>query len=322
MPRQAEEAREQHLIAGAAASGEQGDKEQPQPALLQFEDQSGAQQVFALAGERELTIGRGEDADLRLSWDPSVSLLHAVLIRLGAHWLIADEGVSRNGTFVNGARLSGRRRLRDRDMVRVGATTLAFHDPGARRPDATTISDAPSASGTVTLLFCDLVGSTELIDRLGDAEGERVRREHLALLREAAGEHGGREVKSLGDGLMVAFASALAAVACASSMQLRIVARAASGQDSLGLRVGLNAGEVMTAEDDYFGSAVVVAARLCDQASAGQILVSGVLHSLVAAHSGHRFCAVGPLALKGFSEPLQTFALEWQPQRSRSGSSA
>ncbi|MDQ6812054.1 MAG: FHA domain-containing protein, partial [Actinomycetota bacterium] len=124
--------------------------------FLLYRDDSGAQHAHALDGDRPITIGRGAEVNLCLAWDPSVSLLHADAVRLGAHWLIGDDGVSRNGTFVNGERLDGRRRLRDGDLVRVGRTTLTFNEPGARRRDATTITDAGSRTGTRTLLFTDL----------------------------------------------------------------------------------------------------------------------------------------------------------------------
>ena len=294
------------------------------PSLL-YEDESGAPCVFALHGTGAVTIGRGEDADVRLWWDPSVSLLHADAIPLGSHWLIADDGVSRNGTFVNGERLRGRRRLRNGDAVRVGRTTLTFRDTRAQRKDATTMSDQPSETGTVTLLFTDLVGSTELMDRLGDDAGERVRREHFAILRAAASEHGGREVKSLGDGLMVAFASVLGAVACTVRMQRRIAAQHGDGAgEAIGLRIGLNAGEVIAAEGDYFGAPVVVARRLCDRADGAQILASEVVRSLVGGRAEHRFRAVGAMKLKGLSEPVTAFELDWRaadgagdPERSK-----
>ena len=70
----------------------------------------------------EVTIGRDPGADVCLDWDERVSGLHAELRRMGRQWLVVDDGLSRNGTFVNGERVVGRRRLRDRDQVRVGAT--------------------------------------------------------------------------------------------------------------------------------------------------------------------------------------------------------
>ena len=117
---------------------------------------------------------------------------------------------------------------------------------------------------TITLLFCDLVGSTALLTRLGDDRGNEVRRDHLMALRDALGRHGGTEIKSLGDGLMVAFSSAADAVAAAVAMQ-RSIARLARRDTSvsLALRVGVSIGESTQEDDDWFGTPVVEAARLC-----------------------------------------------------------
>src|SRR5581483_12403504 len=99
------------------------------------------------------------------------------------------------------------------------------------------------AGGVVAILFTDLVGSTELLDRLGDDAAEQLRRTHFSLLRQAAAETDGAEVKSLGDGLMLTFASPVQAVACAIGMQRAI---ADHNQDdpnrALQVRVGLHAG--------------------------------------------------------------------------------
>jgi class 3 adenylate cyclase len=281
--------------------------------FLLYRDGSSAQHACLLEGDRPLTIGRAGEVDVCLAWDPSVSLVHAEAVRRGAHWLIGDEGVSRNGTFVNGERLNGRRRLRHGDVIRIGRTELAFNDATAERRGATTISDAGSATATVTLLFTDLVGSTELMDRLGDEAGDRLLRDHFAILREAASEHGGREVKSLGDGLMLAFASALGALSCAVKIQRRIAASVhEAGSETMGLRIGLNAGEAISAEDDYFGRPVVVAKRLCDRAGRGQILVSDVVRSLVGNRGEYRFIALGALQLKGLADPVTAFGLDWR----------
>jgi DNA-binding CsgD family transcriptional regulator len=97
--------------------------------FLLLRDDDDRQRIVTLGGAR-VTVGRGEENDVRLPWDTRVSRLHAELERLGGEWTIADDGLSRNGTFVNGARLGGRRRLRDGDTVRVGGTTLLYRDPG------------------------------------------------------------------------------------------------------------------------------------------------------------------------------------------------
>jgi class 3 adenylate cyclase len=153
----------------------------------------------------------------------------------------------------------------------------------------------------VTILFTDVVGSTELLDRLGDATAHDLRRRHFALLRAAVCDHRGREVKSLGDGLMVAFGSPSAAVECAQAMQLAV----AACDDGLELRVGIASGEAVREDGDYFGRPVIVAKRLCDAARAGEVLVSGPAEE--------RFEPVGPLALKGLSEPVSASAMRPRP---------
>ena len=150
--------------------------------------------------------------------------------------------------------------------------------------------------------------------------GDRILREHLAALRKAAGEHGGREVKSLGDGLMLAFASALGGVRCAIDMQRQIATRDERvHRESIGLRVGLNAGEAIIVEDDYFGMSVVVAKRLCDSATPGQVLVSDVVRSLVGSREDVRFIEVGALELKGLEDRVPAFELDWRSSSASAG---
>jgi DNA-binding CsgD family transcriptional regulator len=99
----------------------------------------GRQRVLVLhAGQRRVTIGRGPSNDIALGWDREISRLHAELERLGGEWTITDDGLSRNGTWVNGERITGRHRLRDGDVVQVGRTVLAVRvpDPEDSRPTA------------------------------------------------------------------------------------------------------------------------------------------------------------------------------------------
>ena len=120
-------------------------------------------------------------------------------------------------------------------------------------------------------------------------------------------------MKSLGDGLMMGFSSALAAVRCAIAMQQRNAEYTAAHTDEgMGLRVGLNAGEVTSSGDDYFGTPVIIAKRLCDRAMPGQILLSGIVRALVGTRKDYRFTDVGPLSLKGLAEPVITFELQWR----------
>jgi predicted ATPase/class 3 adenylate cyclase/DNA-binding SARP family transcriptional activator len=161
------------------------------------------------------------------------------------------------------------------------------------------------SSGIVTILFTDLVGSTELLARRGDETAQRIFSAHHELLAEASAAHGGQEIKWLGDGLMVAFASAADALRCALAMQ-RAAGRPVHGE-ALAIRVGLNAGETLLEEADYFGLSVVVARRLCDRAEPGQILCTDVVVGLLVGRPGFGFTDLGRLALKGVPHPVSVF---------------
>jgi pSer/pThr/pTyr-binding forkhead associated (FHA) protein len=107
------------------------------PYLL-FRDESFAQAIVTLPdGWQPTTVGRGPSCDVCLAWDAKVSGVHAQLERLGGDWTLEDDGLSRNGTFLNGERLVGRRRLSDGDLMRFGSTEVAFRAPDA--PVATTV---------------------------------------------------------------------------------------------------------------------------------------------------------------------------------------
>jgi class 3 adenylate cyclase len=160
--------------------------------------------------------------------------------------------------------------------------------------------------GMVVIVFTDLVDSTRLIEALGDAAADRLR-QHFSLLREAIARHGGREVKSLGDGLMVVFGDACAAMRCAAAMQRA----AARDRDRLGLRIGIHAGEPAREGDDYFGTPVIIARRLCDAAHAGQILISLPARELIDEPGLSELEPLGALSLKGLSEPVTASAVPW-----------
>jgi hypothetical protein len=95
-------------------------------------DPEGPLRMLRLGPEAtRITIGRGEGCELRIAWDERVSRTHAVLERAGDAWVVVDNGLSRNGTFVNGTRVAGRRRMVDRDVLRAGRTLLLFRAPVA-----------------------------------------------------------------------------------------------------------------------------------------------------------------------------------------------
>jgi class 3 adenylate cyclase/DNA-binding CsgD family transcriptional regulator/tetratricopeptide (TPR) repeat protein len=165
----------------------------------------------------------------------------------------------------------------------------------------------------VTILFTDLVSSTETMDRIGDDRAESLRRAHFRLVRDAAASHGGRTVKSLGDGLMIVFASAVQAVAAAASIQSAVASSHDPAAGSEGrVRVGLHVGEPIRDEGDYFGRPVVIARRLCDGAAPGQILASDLVRNLVAGRSTVEFKPLGRRKLKGLGDPIDVYEIEWE----------
>ncbi|HEY7268591.1 MAG TPA: AAA family ATPase, partial [Dehalococcoidia bacterium] len=159
------------------------------------------------------------------------------------------------------------------------------------------------AATTTTILFTDLVSSTELMQQAGDERAQRIFQAHYRLLRDAVAANGGQEVKTLGDGLMVAFPSAADAVRCAVAMQKAARTRSAGGE-RLKIRVGLNSGDALRDEGDFFGTTVVVARRLCDSADAGQVLCSAVVAGLLAGRQAFTFRDLGPRQLKGLAQPV------------------
>jgi predicted component of type VI protein secretion system len=109
--------------------------------VLVYRDDTGAQRFFALEGQSSLTLGRGSGCDVRLSWDDRVSRVHAAIDRVGSDWTLVDDGLSRNGTFLNGQRLTGRRRLRDGDTFVLGTTSFRFRDTSRGTTQLTTVGE-------------------------------------------------------------------------------------------------------------------------------------------------------------------------------------
>ena len=165
----------------------------------------------------------------------------------------------------------------------------------------------------VAILFTDVVGSTELSQRLSSEAADEVRRGHFSILRQALAEAGGTEVKNLGDGLMVVFSSASSAIGCAVAMQQGVERDNRDREHSVGLRVGLSGGEVSRENDDYFGDPVVEAARLCATCESGQVLATDVVRAMAGRRSRYECLSLGELTLKGLSDPVETVEVVWEP---------
>jgi len=120
-------------------------------AYLALRDARGVQQRWPLPPESgAVTIGRASSADVCLSADSQVSRLHAILEQVGDLWTIVDDGLSRNGTFLNGRRLAHRARLRDRDKIRIGETVLTFCAPAPATSQQTVVGGIPPAVTRLT----------------------------------------------------------------------------------------------------------------------------------------------------------------------------
>jgi class 3 adenylate cyclase/pimeloyl-ACP methyl ester carboxylesterase len=229
--------------------------------------------------------------------------------------------------------------LRDTQSV-LGAVNAFLDEEQAAEP----ASAAPAPPGGFrTVLFTDIVGHTEMMQRLGDEKGREVLREHERITRDVLKAHGGAEVKTMGDGFMASFGSVTKAVECAIALQRAFAERnaalsahpertegavvgtppqgAASGAptppEPLHVRIGLNAGEPIEEEgpdgrSDLFGATVILAARIASQAEGGEVLASMAVRELCAG-KGFLFADRGEHVLRGFEDPVRMFEVSWRP---------
>ncbi len=177
----------------------------------------------------------------------------------------------------------------------------------ADRPDLS----ASLPEGTVTILFCDIEGSTELNVGLGDVRFVELLREHNEIVRDATRQHAGHEVKSEGDGFMLAFGSARDALQCAIDVQRSLSERNEHTDVPIRVRVGMHTGEPIREASDFFGTHVVMAARIASLASGGEILISSLMHELVASSGEFTLEKRTPVALKGHDGEHVTYSVGW-----------
>ena len=180
-----------------------------------------------------------------------------------------------------------------------------FLDAGANTPAQPA---RPAAGGVATVLFTDVVGHTKMMHRLGDAKGRDVLREHERITRETLNQHGGAEVKTMGDGFMASFGSVTKAMDCAIALQRAFAAR---DGEPLQVRVGLNAGEPIEEGGDLFGSTVILASRIAAKAGAGEILVPDTVRGLLSG-KGFVFGDRGEFVPKGFDEGVRLWDVRWR----------
>jgi eukaryotic-like serine/threonine-protein kinase len=190
----------------------------------------------------------------------------------------------------------------------------------SERPDVRSFA-APD--GTVTILFSDIEDSTLMAERLGDARWIEVLRAHNSIFRGHLRAHGGHEVKSQGDGFMLAFPDPRRAVECAAAIQRDLAEQEVAGGERISVRMGLHAGEAIREEGDFFGRSVILAARIAAQAGGGEILVSEDLREMVdptdgdgGGNGGFGFDGGRELELKGLAGTHRVFRAGWEAQTS------
>jgi len=170
--------------------------------------------------------------------------------------------------------------------------------------------------GTVTVLFTDVEASTDLVTRRGDEAAQAILRAQRELVRSQVKRHSGHEVKSLGDGFMVAFASARRAVACAVGIQQALEQHNRQHPDrQVRVRIGLNTGEAIQEEADLFGEAVNAAARIAAKARGSQILLSETVRGVLGRAKDVELVDRGRFRLKGFPERWRLYEVAWQEAR-------
>jgi class 3 adenylate cyclase len=179
-------------------------------------------------------------------------------------------------------------------------------------PRASLGAGAPVVDSALrAVMFTDIVGSTEMTERLGDSAALELVRVHDALVRRSLEAHDGREVKHTGDGIMASFNDVANATRAGADIQRSFAAFNAESSESLSVRIGIHAGEPVVEHNDLFGATVHLASRLCSEAEANGIVVSGFVRSLCGEDSA-RFVPLGERRLKGFAEKVPVFRFEWR----------
>jgi class 3 adenylate cyclase len=282
---------------------------------------------------RPVEVGR--DCDGLLLADAELSRRHLRLSATGSRVTVQDLG-STNGTRLDGSVLAGPSGIEVGQVVTFGRCQLEVVQPGdttngrdfvesdpLRRTSIDVVAAAAAAEpipvaellsqvGTLTIVFSDIEQSTRRGDELGDEAWMRLLSFHNSLVRRQVERSGGVEIKSQGDGFMLAFPSARAAVLCSIEIMRALDAHARSRPtDALRIRIGMHTGEAIVEDGDLFGKPVVLAARIANQARGGEILVSSLVREIVESRGDLAFGATRQVELKGLAGSHSLHSVDW-----------
>ncbi len=249
----------------------------------------------------EVLLERGRENDRELALELLADVLSTAR-QMGARWIV-DRAL--------------RDRLEAQGLAGVDVTTSIDEMVSELEQERPDMRAHAAPDGTVAILFSDIEDSTVLTERLGDERWLHVLREHNAIFREQVARHDGYEVKSQGDGFMLAFPDPCEALECAIDVQRAFADREQEGGgEVLRVRMGLHTGEVISEDGDYFGKNVIMAARIAAQATGGEILVSEELREAASTRNGNglRFDEGREVELKGLAGSHRVFRAEWAPE--------
>ncbi|MEM7286837.1 MAG: adenylate/guanylate cyclase domain-containing protein [Actinomycetota bacterium] len=278
------------------------------------------------------TLEVGRDCDGLLIADTLASRRHVQLSRT-ADGVVATDLGSTNGSFLAGERIEGAVPLTPGRPLTVGGTTIEVLGDAEDRmvepdfdPTATSIDllmrDVDRSpldptqlgydGGTVTIVFSDIESSTERSVALGDAAWYQVLERHNTIVRDRLRARGGSEIKNQGDGFMLTFPSARAAVRCMIEIQQDLAAWATEDGDAVRVRMGAHVGEAIHDQSgDLFGTHVVIAARIAGMATGAQILISDLTKTLVETRGDIRLGPPESVELKGLGSAHVVHEVDW-----------
>ena len=192
------------------------------------------------------------------------------------------------------------------DLSAVEAFLGRISDPAPATPEDKAVPDAAFRA----VMFTDIVDSTGMTARLGDARGVEMVRAHDSIVRRSLNDADGREVKHTGDGIMASFNDIDSAVACGCSIQKALETFNSANAEPLQVRIGIHAGEPIEESNDLFGVTVQTAARICDEAGGGSVVISAVVRD--ALNIDLQIIDLGARSLKGIPDAVPLFQVGWR----------